>query len=926
MFTEQFNQQQPFDLLQYLSIPGDLNAGNNNNSNVDDLHHWLNSDVLAPVQFEEPLNINHSFKLDPLNLTDLKFGENTQRNSAQSNANKKQQLAPEASSTSAADPQLEAKRRKSSIASAKFRQKKKQREAELESSVKELKDQNEKLLARMEELEQENNWLKNLVIRYDQVQSAMVTEVDDSLHESSFDITSTVHSITAVRLNSKGRRRSKGIHNLNSVLENLDQQELGNIEEQSEVQKPVKIVEYCRGKYEVLQSEFYRHCIALFDLNTMQSYSCGLGIHEQQLNEFDEELTKALSVIDQSLTVSSRGSNRSGTRHMLSSDVRSRTMNSAVLTQQELGSENDQHVEQLTRIKSMNNQLSLLAGVVTLLEKLAASFDFVDYATTLVDAEEMFLQVSRSDIDEVVCDLIEDALVESRSRITAQVFMYVRQFYDISSGGIKVNDIVSAGHNLQQLQLIQVASTLDLQDRVVDMICAQLKPHIQSCFDPSVKIQSSLESGLGFIKLMKKDGQDQLKLDEVAQRFVTILSYLCKKVTVIEEFNVVQLIIHRLYPLFYTNLESLIMQKMRLNGESQSDLDVFVSIEALLQSHNLIPSDDIRFSDLTAKYREKCQTMQQSCILGQIRDLVTNQDESLVEVEESTERGGLKIGGSKSTSAGQNASTKSGKNGNRIIASHSPMYLPTMKVSVVVQTVVEMVYQQFQSLESIASVDQVQLQTLISIRNMINTWRFSAHSCAQREESLKAAVIFHNDSSYMAHHLTTISYHHSHLLQSESLKKACNFVDIVQLIRKASNQLLLEQTQKLVQETAVILGQYGKEMDMQSFTDSVISKLDVKYLNLLRPESLFRRTMGLIVDGVIQIFIQYLETNAAAAEQQSKQHQMQVQYQCKRLVQRVKQIFTLSSAARNAQEGEGDLLISKNVAAFDTLLKHAAVE
>ncbi|KAI3630035.1 hypothetical protein MIR68_011470 [Amoeboaphelidium protococcarum] len=171
MFTEQFNQQQPFDLLQYLSIPGDLNAGNNNNSNVDDLHHWLNSDVLAPVQFEEPMNINHSFQLDPLNLTDLKLDQNIQGNSEQSNANKsiskKQQLqqAQESSSSRAADPQLEAKRRKSSIASAKFRQKKKQREAELESSVKELKDQKEKLLARMEELEQENNWLKNLVIR-----------------------------------------------------------------------------------------------------------------------------------------------------------------------------------------------------------------------------------------------------------------------------------------------------------------------------------------------------------------------------------------------------------------------------------------------------------------------------------------------------------------------------------------------------------------------------------------------------------------------------------------------------------------------------------------------------------------------------------------------------------------------------------------
>ncbi|QKX56370.1 uncharacterized protein TRUGW13939_03471 [Talaromyces rugulosus] len=57
----------------------------------------------------------------------------------------------------------EDKRRRNTAASARFRVKKKQREQALELSVKEANEKNNKLEARLSQLELENKWLKNLI-------------------------------------------------------------------------------------------------------------------------------------------------------------------------------------------------------------------------------------------------------------------------------------------------------------------------------------------------------------------------------------------------------------------------------------------------------------------------------------------------------------------------------------------------------------------------------------------------------------------------------------------------------------------------------------------------------------------------------------------------------------------------------------------
>jgi hypothetical protein len=72
----------------------------------------------------------------------------------------------------------EDKRRRNTAASARFRVKKKQREQALERNVKEINDQNAKLQTKIEQLEMENKWLKDLITEKNAIQSK--EEIDEA--------------------------------------------------------------------------------------------------------------------------------------------------------------------------------------------------------------------------------------------------------------------------------------------------------------------------------------------------------------------------------------------------------------------------------------------------------------------------------------------------------------------------------------------------------------------------------------------------------------------------------------------------------------------------------------------------------------------------------------------------------------------------
>lgn len=86
--------------------------------------------------------------------------------------------SPEDSSRVAAE---EDKRRRNTAASARFRVKKKQREQALERSMKEVNDQNSKLQARLDQLEMENKWLKDLITEKNTIQSK--EEIDEAFQQ-----------------------------------------------------------------------------------------------------------------------------------------------------------------------------------------------------------------------------------------------------------------------------------------------------------------------------------------------------------------------------------------------------------------------------------------------------------------------------------------------------------------------------------------------------------------------------------------------------------------------------------------------------------------------------------------------------------------------------------------------------------------------
>ena len=65
----------------------------------------------------------------------------------------------------------EDKRRRNTAASARFRVKKKQREQALERTVKDVNDKNTQLQAKVDQLEMENKWLKNLITEKSGTQS-----------------------------------------------------------------------------------------------------------------------------------------------------------------------------------------------------------------------------------------------------------------------------------------------------------------------------------------------------------------------------------------------------------------------------------------------------------------------------------------------------------------------------------------------------------------------------------------------------------------------------------------------------------------------------------------------------------------------------------------------------------------------------------
>lgn len=132
------------------------------------------------------------------------------------NASSSNSLSTPLSATSPTDPESSAraaaeedKRRRNTAASARFRVKKKQREQALEKTAREMTEKNEGLEKRIGELEQENRWLKNLLVEKNAGSAA--TSAPSSASESEKQAESETASASSSLSSSRKKARREEV-------------------------------------------------------------------------------------------------------------------------------------------------------------------------------------------------------------------------------------------------------------------------------------------------------------------------------------------------------------------------------------------------------------------------------------------------------------------------------------------------------------------------------------------------------------------------------------------------------------------------------------------------------------------------------------------------------------------------------------------
>lgn len=128
--------------------------------------------VSNPTQIKSPVYSNYNTPIQPAPVANFPQVQPAQHGNQAPQRKKAESASPvmsaEERSRLAAE---EDKRRRNTAASARFRVKKKQREQSLEKTVKEVQDKNAKLEAKLNQLEMENKWLKEIITEKHGLQS-----------------------------------------------------------------------------------------------------------------------------------------------------------------------------------------------------------------------------------------------------------------------------------------------------------------------------------------------------------------------------------------------------------------------------------------------------------------------------------------------------------------------------------------------------------------------------------------------------------------------------------------------------------------------------------------------------------------------------------------------------------------------------------
>ncbi|RKP21616.1 hypothetical protein ROZALSC1DRAFT_20375 [Rozella allomycis CSF55] len=226
-------------------------------------------------------------------------------------------------------------------------------------------------------------------------------------------------------------------------------------------------------------------------------------------------------------------------------------------------------------------------------------------------------------------------------------------------------------------------------------------------------------------------------------------------------------------------------------------------------------------------------------ILHSIRELLSSGDRNITEVSDATERG---------------KDYKFGVNRRFAFFVGRKMKLEKCKVSVQVQTIVEMIY------EILGSQEKSILELYWAIG--FHYWK------SEIEKDTRRAMVFHNDCLYITYHLSTLAYHHR-----LSLRDNDTFIDLIPLFRDRAIKIFLGEIDKQKESLLKFVCPQLTTAELP-LKDAIIINLENSIKNAMKhlihlsrewytvlPNSSFSKVMLSLTNEVCAVFLKFIEEN-----------------------------------------------------------------
>ncbi|KAJ3040929.1 Centromere/kinetochore protein zw10 [Rhizophlyctis rosea] len=317
------------------------------------------------------------------------------------------------------------------------------------------------------------------------------------------------------------------------------------------------------------------------------------------------------------------------------------------------------------------------------------------------------------------------------------------------------------------------------------------------------------------------------------------------------------------------------------------DLQNFLRFEREVKEIGLIPPNREDISDFVSSVHLHFAEKKRAELLITVRDILQSEDQNTAEVTDATERGGLSAlkGGKGSGGKGGKDAAGGGKGGKGTSDdSEAPLKLPTMHVSVQAQTIVEMVYQTLNDLESADEASKIEL--FYCARDIFDAFRaiVPVHHADSLENIPARTMLFYNDCEYICYHLLTLGWQYGSLLPAP-LDGCATFLDMVVGFRGVGEGLfrgmMRKQRDELLARVKLAAGFKNLVDDARSETVERALKQTLYHLGGLAkvwkpimPTDLYLGTIGTLVDTVVRAVLAEVAALQGVSTEGGEAHQL----------------------------------------------------